>query len=60
MTAILGRLATYSGKSVSWNEAIQSDRRLTVDALKWDDRPPIAPNENGEYPIAMPGITKVL
>ena len=60
MTAILGRLATYSVKSVSWDEAIQSDRRLTVDALKWDARPPIAPNENGEYPITMPGITKVL
>lgn len=60
MTAILGRLATYSGKVISWDDALASDRRLTVDAMNWEDAAPLGPNEQGDYPIAMPGVTKVL
>jgi hypothetical protein len=26
----------------------------------WDAAPPTLPNENGEYPIPMPGLTNVL
>ncbi|MCA9136891.1 MAG: Gfo/Idh/MocA family oxidoreductase [Planctomycetales bacterium] len=60
MTAILGRLATYSGKTVQWDEAIASERRLTTDAESWDAPAPIQPLEDGSYEIAQPGETKVL
>jgi myo-inositol 2-dehydrogenase/D-chiro-inositol 1-dehydrogenase len=60
MTAIMGRLATYSGKVIKWDEAIRSDMRLTTDAEAWDAEPPVLPNEDGEYAVAVPGVTKVV
>ena len=59
MTAILGRLATYSGKVIKWDDAIQSNIALAdFDRLtSFDDRAPLEPNEDGHYPIATPGQT---
>jgi myo-inositol 2-dehydrogenase/D-chiro-inositol 1-dehydrogenase len=60
MTAILGRMATYSGQIVSWNAAIKSNHSLTTDAEKWDAPAPINPSSDGRYAIAVPGVTKVV
>ena len=60
MTAILGRLATYSGKVVTWEEAFQSDVRLTIDSRSWGDTPHDLPDEQGEYAIAIPGLSVVV
>ena len=58
MTAIMGRMATYSGKTVKWEEAINSDLSLAPDAYTWDAKPSTLPDENGRYAIAVPGVTK--
>jgi hypothetical protein len=58
MTAILGRMATYSGKVVSWDDAFASNLQLTADGETWDSAAPIAPNEEAGYPAAVPGVTK--
>lgn len=62
MTAILGRMATYSGKVVKWDEAINSQNDLAdFDSLQsMADKAPVQPDENGLYPIPVPGKTKVL
>lgn len=60
MTAILGRLATYSGVEIEWDEAFHSDRVLTTDAESWDAPAPVSPLEDGSYAIPVPGKTKVL
>ncbi|MGB7345240.1 MAG: Gfo/Idh/MocA family oxidoreductase, partial [Pirellulaceae bacterium] len=60
MTAILGRLATYSGKKIGWDEAFNSPKRLTTDADSWDAEAPIKPLSDGSYRVAIPGVTKVL
>ena len=39
MTAILGRMATYSGKVVTWDEAIKSELDLSPEDLAWDAEP---------------------
>ncbi len=57
MTAVLGRLATYTGQEVSWDEAIASPETTEVDPLNWDAPPPIHPLADGSYPIAKPGRT---
>ncbi|WP_242202751.1 Gfo/Idh/MocA family protein [Aestuariivivens insulae] len=59
MTAILGRMATYSGKEISWDKAMNSDLKLVPDEdmLSFNSVPPVVPNELGEYPIPMPGQT---
>ncbi len=58
MTGILGRMATYSGQIVKWDEALQSTTTLTTDAEDWHADAPIQPHSDGRYAIAVPGITK--
>jgi predicted dehydrogenase len=60
MTAILGRMAAYSGKLLNWEEALQSNRQLTTDAEAWDAPAPVQPKAEGGYPIPVPGLTDVL
>ena len=56
MTAILGRMATYSGKVVTWEQAIASEASLTAgDPVSWNDTPPVTPDSNGLYPLPVPG-----
>ncbi len=60
MTAILGRLCTYSGKEITWEDAIKSEVSLAPKKYEWDAEPPVKANANGVYPVAIPGLTKVL
>lgn len=61
MTAILGRMATYSGKVVEWDEAMKSEHRLFVpENFGWDVNPPVVLDRTGNYPAAHPGVTEVM
>ncbi len=60
MAAIMGRMATYSGKQINWDEAINSKVALAPDKYTWDATPPVLPGPDGVYPCATPGVTKVL
>ncbi|MCE5268485.1 MAG: Gfo/Idh/MocA family oxidoreductase [Planctomycetaceae bacterium] len=62
MTGILGRMAAESGSQVTWDEALASNLELApgLDQLTMQSPAPVAPDANGRYPVAMPGITKVL
>ncbi|MGV3561035.1 Gfo/Idh/MocA family protein [Larkinella arboricola] len=57
LTAIMGRMATYSGKMVKWDEALNSNIDLFPEKLAWDAKPKILPNADGFYPVAIPGKT---
>lgn len=58
MTGILGRMATYSGQAVKWDDAIASQETLAPDRYSWDATPPVVPDADGVYPCAVPGVTK--
>jgi predicted dehydrogenase len=60
MTAILGRMATYSGQVVKWDDAINSKLDLAPERLAWDAQPKSLPGPDGIYPCAVPGVTKAL
>ncbi len=60
MTALLGRMATYSGKLVTWEEALNSNISLIPEHFGWDVAPHVLPDENGKYPVPVPGKTKVI
>jgi myo-inositol 2-dehydrogenase / D-chiro-inositol 1-dehydrogenase len=60
MTAIMGRMATYSGKLIEWDEAFNSKLQLMPEKVTWDMAPPILPDADGNYPIAVPGKTVAL
>jgi len=58
MTSILGRMATYSGQSISWDKAIHSGIDIHPKVYAWNAQPPVVPGPDGYYPIAIPGVTK--
>lgn len=60
LTAILGRLATYSGKTISWDDAFNKGTDLSPHTYDFAATPPVIPDENGYYPVAVPGKTQVL
>ncbi len=51
MMAIMGRMATYTGKKVTWDEAWNSTEDLTPKAYEWG---------SVDFPeVAVPGVTKL-
>lgn len=62
MTGILGRMAAESGKLITWDEAFASNRQLApnLEQMTVESTPPVVPDTQGRYPVAMPGITEVL
>ena len=60
MTSILGRLCTYSGKEITWDDAIKSNVSLAPKSYAWDAETPVKANADGVYPIAVPGLSRVL
>ena len=60
MTAILGRMATYSGKAITWDDALNSQRSVMPKSFAWDAETPTNPGPDGMYAHAVPGKTVVL
>lgn len=58
MTSILGRMATYSGQVIEWDKAINSGIDIHPKVYDFAAAPPILPNADGLYPVAVPGVTK--
>ncbi len=59
-TAVLGRMATYSGKQIKWEAAWNSNKTDYPDNLAWDAPSKVMPDKEGRYPIAVPGVTEVV
>ena len=55
-TAVLGRMATYSGKEVSWDELVAKGKTEMPEVLTWDADPKVMPDKNGCYVIPTPGV----
>ncbi|MEZ6058163.1 MAG: Gfo/Idh/MocA family oxidoreductase [Planctomycetaceae bacterium] len=61
MVSILGRMCTYSGKELSWDQAINSKISIMPKEYSFDAETPTNPDPvTGEYPIPVPGKTKVV
>ncbi len=58
LTAIMGRMATYSGDVITWEQVMNSDLQLVQDELDWETNPPTLPDASGYYSIPTPGKTK--
>ncbi len=60
MTAIFGRMATYSGKVLEWDAAINSEKSIMPKHYAFDAEPPTKPGPDGWYAHAVPGKTVVI
>lgn len=55
MSVLMGRSAAYSGKEVSWDEMMKSEKTMAPLIKSFEDAPPVVPDENGQYPLPVPG-----
>jgi predicted dehydrogenase len=51
LLAILGRMAAYTGQSITWEQAMNSKQDWSPPRYDWDVKLP-------EPPVAMPGVTR--
>ena len=58
MTSLLGRMCTYSGKKITWDEAYNSKVQHMPAIVTDQTEPPVKADANGWYPIAIPGWTE--
>ncbi|MBX7207973.1 MAG: Gfo/Idh/MocA family oxidoreductase [Verrucomicrobiaceae bacterium] len=59
MTALLGRMATYSGKEIKWEDALASKVQHMPPVITWETEAPVKPDADGWYPISIPGQNNV-
>jgi len=52
LLAIMGRIATYTGQEVTWEQALNSKEDLSPPKYEWGPAP--------AAPIAVPGVTKLV
>lgn len=52
LTAIMGRMSTYTGKAITWEQALNSQESLVPTQLAWGPMPTPA--------VAIPGSTKLV
>jgi hypothetical protein len=60
LTAIMGRMATYTGQVITWDQVMKSKELLVKDDISWSNNPPVMPDEEGRYPVPVPGITAIV
>ena len=60
MSAIIGRMATYSGNIIELQKSLSLDYKIVPDDLNWDSPAPVNPDKQGNYAIPTPGITSYL
>jgi predicted dehydrogenase len=51
LLAIMGRMATYTGQAITWEQAMNSMEDLSPEGYDWDAKPPSSV-------VAIPGVTK--
>jgi predicted dehydrogenase len=56
MTAVLGRMATYSGQVVTWDDAVAKGPDEMPPQFAFDAVPPVLPDAEGNYPVPVPGV----
>lgn len=61
MVAVLGQIVCYTGRQLSWKKLAASDFSFPPNGeITWQTTPPVLPGPDGNYPIAIPGKTKLI
>ncbi|HPP53501.1 MAG TPA: hypothetical protein PK777_11160 [Thermoguttaceae bacterium] len=62
LTTIMGQIACYTGKAVEWAQVVKSNFQYAPppDQSSFDTPPPVKPGPDGNYPLPIPGMTKMI
>jgi predicted dehydrogenase len=57
----MGRMAAHTGQEISYDQILNGDHEFApgVAELTFDSKAPLLPDENGSYPVPMPGQKKL-
>ncbi|MFQ6130646.1 MAG: Gfo/Idh/MocA family protein [Armatimonadota bacterium] len=57
LTSLMGRAACHTGQTVTWDDIMKSDFQFCdyLDDLDFDSPVPVEPDENGRFPVPIPG-----
>lgn len=56
MLGILGQMAVYTGRQITWQQAIESPHRFGPEQCDFNTEPPVKPGADGLYPVPVPGL----
>jgi len=59
MVAVLGQMVCYTGKQMTWDEAMRSTWHAGPETCHWHMDPPVKPDADGTYPVPIPGLTEL-
>ncbi len=61
LATVMGQISCYTGKEVTWDQAAKSDFYYPPkpEECSFDMEPPVKPGPNGQYPVYVPGQTKL-
>lgn len=57
--AMLGQMAAYTGKRLTWNAVVKSEFAYEPRTCDFSTEPPVKPDDKGDYPVPIPGVTKM-
>jgi len=60
MVGVLGQIVCYTGNQLSWKKAIAADFAFEPRECDFNTVPPVKPGPDGNYPVAVPGVTKLI
>ena len=52
-------MSTYTGKEVTWQQALDSKNDTMPKNLSWDAETPTKPGADGLYQLPVPGKTRI-
>jgi len=59
LLALMCTWCSYTGREITWEQAWNSNYEVKLSRVAFDAEPPTRPGPDGQYPIAMPGLTKL-
>ena len=59
MMSILGQMVCYTGQQMTWEQAMASNYTAGPAECTWDTVSPAKPDAAGNYPLPIPGVTKL-
>ena len=60
MVAVLGQIVCYTGRQLGWKKAIGADFAFEPRDGNFNTDPPVKPGTDGRYPVAVPGVTRLI
>jgi len=58
LLALMSTWCSHTGQTITWEQALNSKKQANPESYAFDADPPTKPGPDGNYPIAVPGVTK--